>query len=231
MLVDSSICYGCSACEYTCPEEAITMQDVMAGEWLVSKSRFGNWFVHARLGIGEGNSGKLVSRVKQEARRIAAEEKVPCMIADGPPGIGCPVHASLTGCDLALIVTEPTPSGEHDLERVLQLLDHFKLPAAVLINKYDLSPEITARIEALAKKANAEVVGKLPFSPEVPRALARGELPLAVEALALPLTEVWQRIRAILSRALIGFPDSLGERPDDERPPAYSSNVMFDGIG
>ena len=118
---------------------------------------------------------------------------------DGPPGIGGPVHASLTGCDLALVVTEPTPSGEHDLERVLELLNHFQVPAAVLINKHDLSPEYTARIEKLAKRADAEVVGKLPFSTEVPRALARGELPLAVEAVAARLAEAWERIIALLS--------------------------------
>jgi MinD superfamily P-loop ATPase len=97
------------------------------------------------------------------------------------------------------VVTEPTPSGEHDLERVLELLDHFALPAAVLINKHDLSWEFTARIGALARTAGAEVVGKLPFSPEVPRALAREELPLVVEAVAAPLAEAWERISALLS--------------------------------
>ena len=155
--------------------------------------------IHAALGIAQDNSGKLVAQVRQEARAVAEREGIELILVDGPPGIGCPVHASLTGCDLALVVTEPTPSGEHDLQRVLALLDHFALPAAVLINKHDLSPEFTARIEALAGRAGAEVVGKLPFSAEVPRALARGELPLAVESVAAPLTEAWKQIIALLS--------------------------------
>jgi MinD superfamily P-loop ATPase len=154
--------------------------------------------IHAALGIAQDNSGKLVAQVRQEARNAAERDGIELILVDGPPGIGCPVHASLTGCDLALVVTEPTPSGEHDLERVLELLDHFAVPAAVLINKHDLSPEFTARIETLARRAGARVVGKLPFSPEVPRALARGELPLAVEAVATPLAEAWERIVSLL---------------------------------
>jgi MinD superfamily P-loop ATPase len=115
------------------------------------------------------------------------------------------------------VVTEPTPSGEHDLERVLALLDHFVLPAAVLINKHDLSPEFTDRIEALAKRVSAEVVGELPFSPEVPRALARGELPLAVEAVATPLAEVWERIFALLSAGEVQGKRKSGTAPEGVR--------------
>jgi MinD superfamily P-loop ATPase len=169
-----------------------------AGVWMERRTASGP-LIHAALGIAQDNSGKLVAQVRAEARTVSDRDGIDLILVDGPPGIGCPVHASLTGCDLALVVTEPTPSGEHDLKRVLRLLDRFKVPASVLINKHDLSPEFTARIEVLAASAGAQLAGKLPFSPEVPRALARGELPLAVEAMATPLAEAWERIAALLS--------------------------------
>jgi MinD superfamily P-loop ATPase len=197
-VVDPLACEGCGVCALVCPVEAVSFVDNQAGVWMERRTSSGP-LVHAALGIAQDNSGKLVAQVRQEARAVAEREGIELILVDGPPGIGCPVHASLTGCDLALVVTEPTPSGEHDLQRVLALLDHFALPAAVLINKHDLSPEFTARIEALAGRAGAEVVGKLPFSAEVPRALARGELPLAVESVAAPLTEAWKQIIALLS--------------------------------
>jgi MinD superfamily P-loop ATPase len=197
-VVDPLACEGCGVCALICHEEAVSFADNQAGVWMERRTAFGP-MIHAALGIAQDNSGKLVAQVREEARSVAEREGTELILVDGPPGIGCPVHASLTGCDLALLVTEPTPSGEHDLERVLDLLDHFRLPGAVLINKHDLSPEFTARIEALARRADVQVVGKLPFSPEVPRALARGDLPLAVEAVAAPLSEAWQRIAALLS--------------------------------
>jgi MinD superfamily P-loop ATPase len=219
-VVDPLACEGCGVCELVCPEEAVSFVDNQAGVWMERRTASGP-LIHAALGIAQDNSGKLVAQVRQEARAVAERDDIDLVLVDGPPGIGCPVHASLTGCDLALVVTEPTPSGEHDLERVLVLLDHFALPAAVLINKHDLSPEFTARIEALARRAGAQVVGKLPFSPEVPRALARGELPLAVEAVAAPLAEVWERIFALLStsggeekRALVRESESVHMPPE-----------------
>jgi MinD superfamily P-loop ATPase len=199
-IVDPLACEGCGVCALVCPVEAVSFADNRAGVWMERRTAFGP-MIHAALGIAQDNSGKLVARVREEARAVAGRENIDLILVDGPPGIGCPVHASVTGCDLAVVVTEPTPSGEHDLERVLELLDHFRVPAAVVINKHDLSPQLTTRIEALVRKAGVQVVGRLPFTPEVPRALARGELPLTVEAVAAPLAATWEGILAQLSRS------------------------------
>ena len=141
-------------CVRFCPEQAIDFPERLCGEWMVSETRCGP-MVHARLGVAAENSGKLVSTVRREARRIAEEENHPLIIVDGPPGIGCPVIASVTGASLVLAVTEPTVSGEHDLERVLSLTRHFGIPAAVCVNKWDLNPEMTERIENKARQAGA----------------------------------------------------------------------------
>jgi MinD superfamily P-loop ATPase len=123
--------------------------------------------VHARLGVAAENSGKLVSFVRREARRIAEEDDRPLVIIDGPPGIGCPVIASVTGASSVLVVTEPTVSGEHDLERVLALARHFVIPAAVCVNKWDLNGEMTERIEDKARRAGVRVVGRIRYDRAV----------------------------------------------------------------
>ena len=221
-VVDPLACEGCGVCSLACPEEAVSFVDNQAGVWMERRTSAGP-LIHAALGIAQDNSGKLVARVRQEARAVAEREGIDLIFVDGPPGIGCPVHASVSGCDLAVVVTEPTPSGEHDLERVLELLDHFRVPAAVLINKHDLSSRFTARIEALASRAHAQVVGRLPFSPEVPRALARGELPLAVAEVAVPLASAWRKILVQLRSSVTGYADrprTFAEVPSDMPRPA-----------
>jgi MinD superfamily P-loop ATPase len=146
--------------------EAIDFPERICGEWMVSDTRCGP-MVHARLGVAAENSGKLVSTVRRVARRIAEEENHPLVIVDGPPGIGCPVIASVTGATHVLAVTEPTVSGEHDLERVLSLTRHFNIPAAVCVNKWDLNADMTERIENKACQAGARVVGRIRYDRTV----------------------------------------------------------------
>ena len=164
--IDPTSCEGCGVCVRFCPEEAIDFPERTCGEWMVSETRCGP-MVHAQLGIAAENSGKLVSTVRREARRIAMEKDCPLILVDGPPGIGCPVIASVAGASLVLVVTEPTVSGEHDLERVLSLARHFSIPAAVCVNKWDLNGEMTDRIEHKASQEGAWVAGRIRYDPAV----------------------------------------------------------------
>ncbi len=173
IVIDPISCEGCGMCVWICPEEAIELKKKTSGEWFVSHTKYGP-MVHARLGIAEENSGKLVSIVRQKAKEIAEKEKFNFVIIDGPPGIGCPVIASLTNTDLALIVTEPTMSGIHDFKRVVDLAKHFGIKALVCINKCDINLENTFQIEKFCKDSQIEVIGKIPFSPAVTYALVRG---------------------------------------------------------
>lgn len=167
--IDPVACEGCGVCVRFCPEGAIDFRERLCGEWMVSETRCGS-MVHARLGTAAENSGKLVSMVRHEARRIGEARERSLILIDGPPGIGCPVIASVTGASQVLVVTEPTVSGEHDLERVLSLAGHFRIPAAVCVNKWDLNPEMTERIEAGARREGARVAGRVRYDPAVTRA-------------------------------------------------------------
>lgn len=155
-LVEPTSCEGCGVCHDHCPAHAIELLPAENGEWFVSDTRFGP-LVHARLHPGQGNSGKLVALVREQARRVAREAGIRRILIDGPPGIGCPVIACLNGANRILAVTEPTPSGEHDLERVLALARHFEIPAWVCVNKHDLNPAATARLERRAIGLGATV--------------------------------------------------------------------------
>jgi len=157
-------CEGCGVCVYFCPENAINFPINTCGEWFISDTRFGP-MVHARLGIAEENSGKLVTLVRQEARKLAEEKDLDIIITDGPPGVGCPVIASIGGASAVLIVAEPTVSGIHDMERVVQLSAHFKVPAMVCVNKYDLNLDLTSNIENFAKEKGLTFLGCVPFDP------------------------------------------------------------------
>jgi MinD superfamily P-loop ATPase len=162
--VDPLDCEGCGVCFHVCPEKAITMEETVEGRWFVGETRFGP-LVHARLEPGGENSGKLVTIVRRAARSLAEERNLDLIIVDGSPGIGCPVIASVTGATLVLAVTEPTVSGEHDLERVLSLTRHFNIPTAICVNKSDLNPDVAERIEDKALQTGAQVVGRIPYDP------------------------------------------------------------------
>jgi len=160
--IDSVSCEGCGVCVRFCPEKAIDFPERLCGEWFVSDTRCGP-MVHARLGVAAENSGKLVSIVRREARHLAEEGNYKMVIVDGPPGLGCPVIASLTGASQVLIITEPTVSGEHDLERVLSLTRHFQIPTAVCVNKWDINKAMTQQIEDKARKAVATIAGRIRY--------------------------------------------------------------------
>lgn len=143
-----------------------TLTENHCGSWYISDADYGP-LVHAQLFAGEENSGKLVSHIKQQARQLAESTMTELILIDGAPGVGCPVIASLANVDMTLIATEPSQSGQHDLERVLDLAEHFKVPAMVCINKWDLHPEMSAEIETVCKNRNVEVLGRIPFDPMV----------------------------------------------------------------
>jgi len=171
--IDDLGCEGCGVCVWTCPAEAISMKAGTGGKWYVSDTRFGT-LVHARLGVAQENSGKLVTVVRREARKAAIEKGCRFVVIDGPPGIGCPVIASVAGANLAVAVTEPTLSGIHDLERVLELTGHFGVKTGVIINKFDLNSEIVLKMERFLESAGVPLLGKIHFDTTVNRAIAEG---------------------------------------------------------
>lgn len=171
--VDPISCEGCSFCYNVCPVDAIIMQESLSGCWFISKTRYGP-LIHARLGVAQENSGKLVSLVRHKAKLIAEEQGLSYIISDGPPGIGCPVISSLSGVNLAVIVTEPTLSGMHDLERVVGVCHHFAVPVIVGINKYDINEDNSQQIESYCQNQGIEIAARIPFDNVVTEALVQG---------------------------------------------------------
>lgn len=161
-IVSPIACEGCGFCFYACPHEAVYMKDRLSGQWFVSETPYGT-LVHARLGIAEENSGKLVTTIRNKGEELAGYGTKDYLLIDGPPGIGCPVIASLSGVDRALIVTEPTVSGIHDLDRIISVCKHFEVPTAVCINRYDVAEEQTAAIEDYCLDRKIPIAGKIPF--------------------------------------------------------------------
>lgn len=195
--VDALRCEGCKVCVQFCPAGAVEFRERLCGRWHASATRLGP-MVHAQLFPGQENSGRLVALLKKEARERAKALGASLILCDGAPGIGCPVISSLSGASQAVIVTEPTPSGRHDLERVAALCRHFRIPAAVLVNKFDLNPENTAGIEAYCRAEGLPVLGRLPHDEAVLRAMAQGlavtELPES--AFSAALRQAWGNAQA-----------------------------------
>jgi MinD superfamily P-loop ATPase len=196
-VVDPTLCEGCGVCCYFCPADAVEFPLNTCGEWMISDTRFGP-LVHAHLGIGEENSGKLVSLVRRKARDLAEKKGVSLILTDGPPGIGCPVIAAIGGADAVLIVTEPTVSGIHDMKRVVELANHFSVPAMVSVNKYDLNPKMTHEIERFGRQNGLELVGNIPFDPVFTEAMVVGQSICEAEpkaAGAVAARAIWDVVR------------------------------------
>lgn len=171
--VDPWRCEGCKVCVAFCPAAAIRFPERHCGHWFVSATRFGT-MVHAQLFPGSENSGKLVMLLKQQARTLAAQQGAAFILADGPPGLGCPVISSLAGAHLAVVVTEPTPSGRHDLARVVELCRHFQIPTAVILNKFDLHQGEAARLADFCRDHGLPLLARLPHDPVVTEAMVQG---------------------------------------------------------
>ena len=194
-IIDPIACEGCNVCVHFCPEQAIDFPQSLSGKWFISDTRLGP-MVHAKLGVAAENSGKLVSLVRNEAKRVAGEENRKIVIVDGPPGIGCPVIAAITGASKVLVVTEPTVSGEHDLERVLHLARHFEIPASVCVNKWDINPEAAGRIEQKALALGARLAGRIRYDPDVTRAQIENKAVVETDApSAEDIRQVWENLK------------------------------------
>jgi MinD superfamily P-loop ATPase len=195
--VNGLLCEGCAACMYACPQSAIEMIKQQDGEWYHSMTPFGHLF-HAELFPGAENTGKLVTTVKQNAKLFAEDHNLPMIIIDGPPGIGCPVISASAGADLALLVAEPGVSGLHDLERIIQTLNHFKIPVLICINKADIYPQGTQTIEAYAQSHGYAIAGQIPYDDAVPQSIVNAQ-PITQYAASNPVSlavrRIWETIQ------------------------------------
>jgi len=189
-------CEGCGVCAHFCPEDAIVLDENHCGSWYIADTAYGP-LVHAQLFAGEENSGKLVSHIKNQARQLAESTNTNLILIDGAPGVGCPVIASLSNVDTVVVITEPTLSGQHDLDRILDLTDHFKLPALVCINKWDLHPEMSDIIEKSCKERGVDLLGKIPFDPMVVSCQIQGT-PVTASDTSLAgysIRDIWKKLK------------------------------------
>lgn len=197
--IDPLRCEGCKVCVSLCPSGAIDFPEKHCGHWHLSDTRFGP-MVHAQLYAGEENSGRLVTLLKREARALAQQMDLSLILSDGPPGIGCPVISALSGANLAVVVTEPTPSGIHDLKRVIDLCDHFQLPAGIIINKYDLNPDNSREIKSFGAQRQLAVLGELAHDPDFTAAMVCGKTitEYRSEGIAEQLRQIWTSIANLI---------------------------------
>jgi len=194
--VDPIECEGCGVCVHFCPADAIDFPIKTCGELFISETRCGP-MVHARLGIAEDNSGKLVTLTRREARELAKNRGLGLILTDGPPGLACPVIASIAGATAVLIVTEPTLSGHHDMDRVVELANHFEIPASICVNKYDLNPDMTGVIEQYAKERGLPILGRIPFDPIFTKAMVQNQTIIEYNGrsqAAQALTDIWEKV-------------------------------------
>ncbi len=197
--VDPVSCEGCAFCYHVCPADAIKMEENLSGEWFVSDTRFAS-MVHAKLGIAEENSGKLVTLVRNKARELAEKKKSDLIMIDGSPGIGCPVIASIAGVDYAVVVTEPTMSGLHDADRVIKMTKHFGVTSKLIINKYDLNSAMAHDIIEYCRENNVEVLGKVSFDKAVVEAMVIGRtiVEQGQSKAKKEILIIWERIKKLI---------------------------------
>jgi len=193
-------CEGCGYCEKICPVDAIKMNSMNVGDWYISSTKADNIMVHAKLGIGAENSGKLVAKVKNEAKRIAQETRTDFIIVDGSPGVGCPVVSSLSGAHFAVLVTEPTVSGLHDLRRVYELVKKFNIKAGCIINKYDINPSMVNEIIQFLNSESIEHIVSLPYNENFTKAMTVGQTIVEYDngELRNKVVESWEKVKELV---------------------------------
>ena len=199
-IISELACEGCGVCAHFCPEDAIILDKNHCGSWYISDTDYGP-LVHAQLFAGEENSGKLVSHIKNQAKQLAEATNTDLILIDGAPGVGCPVIASLSNVDLVVVITEPTLSGKHDLERILDLTDHFKIPAMVCINKWDIHPGMSTEIETACTKRNVDLLGRIPFDTTVVDCQIQG-VPVTkskTSPAAAAIRDVWTKLQETIN--------------------------------
>ena len=198
--IDALSCEGCGYCARICPTEAITNVELMVGKWYVSTVKTGGIMVHAKLGVGADNSGKLVAKVKNEAKQIASNTNKDYIIVDGSPGIGCPVVSSISGANFVVLVTEPSVSGLHDLKRVYQLVKKFKIKAGCIINKSDINKEVSKEIEKFLEKEDIVHISSLPYDETFTEAMTEGKTIVEYKnnELNKSLAESWEKVQLIV---------------------------------
>jgi len=197
--IDQLACEGCGVCYLVCEDKAVKIEDSVNGEWFISETRHGP-MSHAKLGIAEENSGRLVTLVRNKQNQIAQEAMISKAIIDGSPGTGCPVIASLTGSTYALVVTEPTVSGIHDLDRILKVIEHFKIPSGVVVNKYDLNTEMTDKMKLLIQDYNAEFIGVIPYDKKITDAQMEGlsVVEFTQSSVTKAIEDIWERVKQFI---------------------------------
>jgi MinD superfamily P-loop ATPase len=202
--INEFLCEGCGLCAALCPESAVVLKQEIAGHWFVSTTAYGP-FVHARLGIAQENSGLLVAKVREAAKKIAMEEGRDLILIDGSPGVGCAVISSITGAHLVLIVTEPTQSGLHDLKRVMDLTSYFQINTLVCINKYDINREISDRIRQICMDRGTMFAGQIPYDSTVTKAQVFGHTVVEeyrASKAAASMREIWDSVKICLKSSV-----------------------------
>ncbi|SLM29710.1 Ferredoxin (Iron-sulfur cluster-binding protein) [Desulfamplus magnetovallimortis] len=202
-VIDPVSCEGCGVCVHFCPADAISFERQICGEKYISKTANGP-MIHARLGIAEENSGLLVSQLRQKAKEMAIKEKIPMIITDGPPGIGCPVIASVSNADAVLIVTEPTQSGMHDMARVKKLADQMNAAVYLCVNKADLNPEATDEIKKFCHENGISFAGEIPFDRDVIESMKAGKslVTFSQGPASVAVKNVWQNVLSFMEKRM-----------------------------